>query len=73
MTSPDLQHESRGDFAQSIRALTQLTDAEVCTCTAPDREQDGLVVACLRCHKIARPETLGLLRLGYRLAPEGEA
>lgn len=69
----ELRHDTRSEIAASIRALSVMTDAEVCTCTAPDREQDGLLVACLRCRRVARPETMGLLRLAHRLAPEGEA
>lgn len=69
----ELTHNTRGDIAESIRALGLLTDAEVCTCTAPDREQDGLLVACLKCQKVARQETMGLLKLARILAPEGEA
>ncbi len=73
MPEIEIPHNTRPDIATSIRALSMLTDAEVCTCSAPDREQDGLVVACLKCQRVARPETLGLLRLAHALAPEGEA
>lgn len=73
MNDVQIPHNTRPDIAASIRALSQLTDAQVCTCSAPDREQDGLIVACLKCQRVARPETLGLLRLAHALAPEGEA
>lgn len=69
----ELRHDYRPEIAASIRALSLLTDAEVCACTAPRREQDGVIVACLRCRKVVRPDTVGLLKVAYALAPEGEA
>lgn len=71
--TPELRHDYRPEIAASIRALGLLTDTQICTCTAPRREQDGVLVACLRCRKVVRPETMSLLKLAYALAPEGEA